>query len=222
MNDILLGIITIVGLVAGITLHEFSHALSADLLGDPTPSAQGRLTLNPIAHFDPIGALMILFSAFSSFGFGWGKPVQVSPLYFRFGPRVGMAITAIAGPFANLVLATLCAAPIRIMMALGISISYEVWLILIVIISVNIGLALFNMLPIPPLDGFSVLRGGVSLIPTRWGYQLGYWLDRFEPYGSVVFLLVVFGGRLLPGGSLVGLVLGPLHRLLLSLILGMG
>ena len=106
-------IVSLISLVLGITIHEFAHALSADLLGDPTPRYQGRLTLNPVAHFDPVGGLMILVSSISGFGFGWGKPVPVNPVNLRYGPRVGLALVSFAGPFSNIVLATLAAAPSR-------------------------------------------------------------------------------------------------------------
>jgi len=93
--------------VVSISIHEFSHAWAAYELGDPTARNLGRLTLNPLVHFDPLGALMILFMALAGWGLGWGKPVPVNPYNLRGNPRVGMGLTSAAGPFSNLVLATL-------------------------------------------------------------------------------------------------------------------
>ena len=165
MNQLLIPLFSLLAVIVGITIHEFSHALSADLLGDRTARYMGRLTLNPVAHFDPIGALMILVSSVTGFGFGWGKPVPVNPLNLRFGPRVGLALTAFAGPFSNLFLATLFAVPRQLLGPLP----WTLEMALYTAASTNIALAVFNLLPIHPLDGFSVLRGIVATIRTRWG-----------------------------------------------------
>jgi len=220
LTSLLYGLISLIGVVAGITVHEFSHALSADILGDPTPRYNGRLTLNPLAHLDPLGGMMILMSSLSGFGFGWGKPVPVNPVNLRFGPRVGMALTAFAGPFSNLVLATLAVAPIRIAHTLRVSLPYMLSLILTIIATVNVSLALFNLLPFAPLDGFSVLRGVFSLIRTDWAYRIGSFLDRVEPYGPIILLLLFATGWILPF-SLIGVLLKPLITLLMRAILGL-
>jgi Zn-dependent protease len=223
LDYIIAFVATVLALILGTTLHEFSHAFSADLLGDPTPRAQGRVTLNPAAHFDPIGGLMMVFSSIpgSSFGLGWGKPVMVTPTYLRFGPRVGGAIVSFAGPFSNLVLATLCALPLRIASAQGIPLSPEVEFVLYVAVSTNIGLALFNLLPIPPLDGFSVLRGLVSTIRTRWAYDLGDQLDQVQAYGPWIFIALIALNRVLPlRYGLIGAILMPFQRPLMWLIAG--
>ncbi len=219
-DNLLWPIASLISVVVGITIHEFSHALSAEILGDPTPRYNGRLTLNPLAHFDPMGGIMVLMSSLSGLGFGWGKPVPVNPINLRFGPRVGMAITAFAGPFSNLVLATLAAAPIRIAMTLRASLPYTLIALLLMIALINISLAVFNMLPLAPLDGFSVLRGLFSLIRANWAYRAGTFLDRLEPFGPIVLLLLIMSGWILPGVGLLSLILSPFISLFRWVIIG--
>jgi Zn-dependent protease len=216
LSSLTLFVASLLALMVGITVHEFAHALSADLLGDPTPRYQGRLTLNPIAHFDPIGALMILVSSISGLGFGWGKPVQVNPVNLRFGPRVGMALTSLAGPLSNIVVATLFAAPLRLVNPMSLTARS----LLFTAVSSNVALAVFNLLPLYPLDGFSVLRGAVASIRARWAYQLGGILDRMLTYGPMIFLFVIFADQLLPGRGIIWTILGPVYSLLIWLILG--
>lgn len=213
---ILVPLISLLSLVLGITVHEFSHAWSAYMLGDSTARYQGRLTLNPIVHFDPIGGLMILVSSLTGFGFGWGKPVPVNPTYLRFGPRVGMAITAFAGPFSNIVLATLFGAPLRVTNALPPLVSA----ILFTVASTNIALAVFNLLPLHPLDGFSVLRGALSTIRTRWAYEASSVMDRMIALGPILFMGVLFLDQALPGRSILWTILWPPYRLLMWLATG--
>lgn len=216
MNAITVVIATLLGVLLGITVHEFSHALSADWLGDPTARDMGRLTLNPVAHLDPIGGLMILISSISGFGFGWGKPVPVNPVRLRFGPRVGMALTGVAGPFANIVLATLVAAPLHLVR----SMSPVVYSVLYVIVSTNVALAVFNLLPIYPLDGFSVLRGVLATVRGRWAYEASNVLDRMLTFGPMIFMLLLVVDRFLPGRGIIWTVLWPPYQLLMRLILG--
>jgi Zn-dependent protease len=216
LNTLLILLASLVSLMLGITVHEFSHALAADMLGDSTARRQGRLTLNPIAHFDPIGGLMILVSSLSGFGFGWGKPVPVNALNLRFGPRVGMALTSFAGPFSNVVLATLCAAPLRI----GLALPGVVSLLLYTIISTNITLAVFNMLPLHPLDGFSVLRGVLATVRARWAYDAGQFMDRLYTLGPMLFMALIFIDQVLPGRGILWTILWPFYRLLMWLVLG--
>lgn len=205
----------LLALIVGITIHEFSHALAADALGDPTARYQGRLTLNPVAHFDPLGAMMILYSVVSGWGFGWGKPVPVNPRYLRYGPRVGMALTSVAGPASNLLIAMVAASPFR----LGLPLPDLFGRLLLTMVFVNVGLALFNMLPIPPLDGFSVLSGLLSTIRAKWAYDLVTQLDRLQAFGPMLFLLVIMADQFLPI-SILGTLLGKPAQLIFRVLMG--
>ncbi len=170
-----------VALVAGITLHEFSHALTADMLGDRRPRALGRVSLNPLRHIDPVGAIFFVLMRF-----GWGKPVPVNAYALRPG-RIGMAYVAAAGPVANLLLAVVVAVIFRLAeMAglLGIGGNF-VWLVLLSTVFYNVVLALFNLLPIPPLDGYNLV---LPFLPPRWAFSV----QRYAPYGVLVLLLLVF------------------------------
>lgn len=202
-------------LVIGITIHEFSHALAADMLGDPTARLLGRLTLNPAAHFDPLGAMMILYSVLVGWGFGWGKPVPVDPRYLRYGPRVGMALTSVAGPASNLLVAAVAATPFR----LGIPLPGLLGPLMLTVVVVNVGLALFNMLPIPPLDGFSVLSGLLSTIRTKWAYDVVTQLDRLRAFGPMLFLLVIMADQFLPF-SILGVLLNKPAQWIAFALLG--
>src|SRR3989344_3093930 len=141
----LLGLTWLLGLILATTIHEFAHALVADRLGAPTPRLQGRLTLNPLAHLDPLGTLMLLVTRF-----GWGKPVQFDPFNLQ-NPRRDTAIISLAGPVSNLATAALAATVIRLF-----PIAYPLLLPLIVL---SVGLALFNLIPIHPLDGGKIILG---------------------------------------------------------------
>lgn len=166
-----------------IPIHEYAHAWSATKLGDNTPRYQGRLTLNPLAHIDPIGAICMVIC-----GFGWGRPVQVNPLNFK-KYRKGMALTAAAGPISNLIVAfvgTIVFKFLKPMFYYNPSTAfYWVLVILQYFIAVNLGLAVFNLLPIPPLDGSKILS-----------YFTGPKFDRFvaqyQLYISIAFIVLVF------------------------------
>ncbi|MFZ5919300.1 MAG: site-2 protease family protein [Chloroflexota bacterium] len=215
MGGDLSGMIAILlALIVGITIHEFSHALAADALGDSTARYQGRLTLNPAAHFDPLGALMILYSVVVGWGFGWGKPVPVNPLRLRYGPRVGMALTAVAGPLSNLLIAAVAAAPFR----LGLFLSGELGQLILTVVFVNVGLALFNMLPVPPLDGYSVLSGLLSTIRTKWAYDAVTQLDRLQAFGPMLFLLIILADQFLPFSILGFLLNRPAQWIAMTLL----
>jgi Zn-dependent protease len=169
-------------LLVAATVHEYAHAYVAVRLGDPTPKRLGRLTLNPLAHLDPWGTLLLLLV-----GFGWAKPVPVNPVYFS-DPRRGMLLVAAAGPVANLIL----------LVALG-SLSRTgfspepgwIWALWLRLIYVNAVLAVFNLLPVPPLDGSRIL--GAFL---RGGGEALY--SRLQPYGPLVLLGLVLLGWLDP------------------------
>jgi Zn-dependent protease len=205
----------LLSLLIAIDVHEFAHAWMANELGDSTARYYGRLSLNPLVHLDPMGTMMMLFSIIYGFGIGWGKPVPVNPVYLRRGPRVGMGLVAAAGPLSNLVLAAIVAVPLR----LGLSLPLSVVTLLLIVISVNIGIALFNLLPIPPLDGASILQGILSTIRARWAYQVSGALDRVQAQGYIIFIFLILVDQILPI-SILGLILGTPYRLLYRLIVG--
>lgn len=167
----------IIGLVVATTVHEFSHAYVADRLGDPTPRIQGRLTLNPLAHLDVVGTFMILF-----FRFGWGKPVQVNPNYFRVPLRDSAAVS-FAGPFSNFFLAFAIALFLR-----GTHGFLHVWFLDLfeTILDINLILGIFNLLPFPPFDGSKVIG---FFVPRRWTHAYQTYLDKGLFY---VILFVLF------------------------------
>lgn len=178
----------LIALVLGITVHEFSHAAMATWLGDSTPRYQGRLTLAPHAHLDVMGSLMFLVG-----GFGWGKPVQFNPYALRANPRTGAALVALAGPVSNFLLAALVALPVRLML-LGIPLQRLALIntpegltlqLLYSIIQYNLLLGVFNLLPIFPLDGFSILLG---VLPAEMAYQF----EQTRQYGMFLLLGVLF------------------------------
>jgi Zn-dependent protease len=179
-------------LVASIALHEFGHALVATLLGDETPRRQGRLTLNPIAHADPIGTLLLpmlglLFTQGRSTGFGWGKPVQWQPRNAtrRWSMRTSEALVAIAGPGMNLILGTLVAIVHVILVHTGaLGADHAVNKALYYAVGLNYTLMLFNLIPAPPLDGGWVAQ---RFIPAR--HQRAW--ERFSVYGPFVIMAFV-------------------------------
>ena len=189
--------------------HEFAHALVADRLGDPTPRSFGRLSPNPFVHLDLFGTIMLLLV-----GFGWAS-TPVSPNRLRGNPRTSMAIVAVAGPLANLLMATLYALPILV----GLvnveppgAILPSPYLFLLIGIQINILLMVFNLMPIPPLDGFTILLG---LLPAELAYQL----EPLRQYGFIILLVVIF---LLPtiGIDVFGTVLNPIMNVLIPFLLG--
>jgi len=160
----------LIPLLLSLTVHEWAHAWSAYRLGDDTAAMQGRLTLNPIAHIDLIGTLLLPLLGIP---FGWAKPVPVSPTRFRRGVKMstGMVITAAAGPLANIVLAFLAAVAFGLMMRFSPETTTQTMglsSLLIMLILINVSLAIFNLIPIPPLDGSRVVDG---LIPYGWRPQ---------------------------------------------------
>ncbi|NLG29442.1 MAG: site-2 protease family protein [Chloroflexi bacterium] len=198
---------TLIGLVLAITVHECAHAFTADRLGDPTGRWQGRVTLNPLAHLDPLGSLMMLVTALTGMGIGWGKPVPVNTYRLRYGPYRGHALVSLSGPLANLLLAALIGLPMRLF---GITHGWAHTL-LSTLAWVNIVIALFNLLPIPPLDGFGVLIGLISLVRASWASSAISWLLGLQRYGT----LILIGVLILPqvvGLSLIGSLVGPLAR----------
>lgn len=195
----------------GIPIHEWAHGWMAYVLGDETPEIQGRLTLNPFVHLDPIGTLMILFT-----GYGWGRSAKVNPYRMsRVGSaRTGMALSALAGPMSNIIQAVLFALPIRLGLLdrLPAAQADRLVQVLIAVIGVNISLAVFNMIPIPPLDGSKVLAG-VAPAPVADA------LERAEPYAPMLLMLLIF---VLPqlGFDLIGILTRPAMIFLLRFLIG--
>ncbi len=170
----------IVAMLVAVTVHEFAHAWTAYRLGDPTARNRGRLTLNPISHLDPWGTLLLVLV-----GFGWAKPVPVEPSYFA-NPRTGMLAVALAGPLSNFAVAFLLGVPLKMGMdftgpggVLGV--------LLIVTIRLNIALGLFNLIPIPPLDGSRVVE---MVLPPQYARDYA----RLQPWATLVLLVVLFTG----------------------------
>jgi len=207
-------IVVAIMLLIGFPVHEFAHALAAFRLGDSTAKHLGRLTLNPIAHFDPLGGILLAVTFIgSSFGFGWAKPTPVNPNNLE-GGRWGEAIVAAAGPISNLVLAIAAAIPLRYILAnrdLAIQLPSLVISVLLLFVLINIVLMIFNLIPIPPLDGSKVL---FAFLPPRLAWQ---WRPMLEQYGFILLLLVFF---LPPGGSIGGRIIRPIIDGFLSLLVG--
>jgi Zn-dependent protease len=202
------------GFVIGTTLHEFMHAYSALLLGDNTAQRMGRITLNPVAHFDPLGFFMAVLLALGIGFLAWGRPVMVNPYALRFGRR-GMAIVAVAGPISNLVLAAALTPLYRLG---GDMLPVEVYRVVENMIWVNILLFSFNLIPIPPLDGFNILTG---ILPNTWTIIL----EPIRAYSIPILLGMVFFvpylGRMIGIGlNPVGAALRPVVQALQQLLLG--
>jgi Zn-dependent protease len=193
----------LVALVIAISVHEACHAWMAYNLGDPTAKYLGRLTLNPLAHLDPMGAIAIFL-----IGFGWGKPVPVNPYKLVNGAKTGMAIVSLAGPLSNVATASLFAIPLRLELISNDQIAY----LLFTIVMINISLAVFNLIPLPPLDGFKILQG---ILPDRQAYSLG----RLEQYGPALLFAVIFLDSFTHIG-IISRILGPASSLLLRILLG--
>lgn len=158
------------GILIGFTFHEFAHAKVADKLGDSTPRNQGRVTTNPLAHMDPVGFISLLF-----LGFGWGKPVEIDSGYFKH-PRKDTILVTVAGVTMNLILAILFSIILKVyVMAVGYSFSgmtEAIYTILLEVVVVNLVLMIFNLMPIPPLDGFNLLTEIFDLKKYSWWYFL--------------------------------------------------
>lgn len=197
-------------LVLSVTIHEFSHAWTATILGDPTAKYMGRLSLNPLAHLDPIGTLMLFLV-----GFGWGRPVPFRPEFLK-NPRFESALIALSGPLSNLLLAFLFTIPYRFL--LQESELYEVSRLMSFSleffktgIQLNLMLMIFNLIPLPPLDGSKVFS---LLLPQ----DLLRYLERYQNYGYLVLLLLIFSKSLFGIDLLGEYILYPLLALLWNLI----
>ena len=191
LNNPILMIFFIGALLIAISVHEFMHAWTANYLGDPTAKYARRVTLNPIAHLDPIGTLMIFLV-----GFGWGKPVPINPNNFQ-NPRLGSALTSLAGPMSNLLMAIALALLIKIPMVNGTLFAQ----FLMITIQLNLVLMLFNLIPIPPLDGSKVLALVFPEIEN----------PKLQIYGIFILLALLFFG-----GSIFSTVVSFLMKLLIG------
>lgn len=194
----------ITALLTAIAVHEFSHALAADHLGDPTPRLNGRLTLNPLAHLDPLGTLMLIL-----FRFGWGKPVPIDPFNLQ-NPRRDAAVISLAGPASNLLLAAFLSLIIRLAHLLTGSFGFIAEMVLTPFIILNVALAVFNLIPIHPLDGGKIL---VGLLPQKQAYPVDEFLNQ---YGLILIILLVFP---IFNFSLISMLVAPMVNLILTLLL---
>ncbi|MEK6720916.1 MAG: site-2 protease family protein [Chloroflexota bacterium] len=200
-------------LLVAFPVHEFAHALAAYRLGDGTARLFGRLTLNPIAHFDPMGGIILIISGLTGFIIGWAKPTPVNPLNLG-GGRNGEAIVAFAGPASNLVLAVMGALPLRYIQATGLVVPDLLWDVLILFVFYNVILMLLNLLPVAPLDGSKLLFALMSP-QTAWR-----WRPIFEQWGFLILIGAAFL-PILPGGNTVlGLVFDTVGVPLVNLLIG--
>ena len=176
-------------LILALVVHEFGHAVMTLWLGDDTPKKQGRVSLNPLSHLDLLGLLMVLYV-----NFGWAKPVMTNPNRYRLSPRFGMIIVAIAGPFMNFILAMisiailnalfLTAAPNNVLMTL-----------FSMMASINISLMIFNLIPIPPLDGWNIIGNLLPRSVLRSSFIANY--ARFAPFFLFIFIIFPFSSQLI-------------------------
>ncbi|MEK6645117.1 MAG: site-2 protease family protein [Candidatus Firestonebacteria bacterium] len=196
--------VTLPAILLAITIHEYAHGWVANRCGDPTAKMMGRLTLNPLAHLDPIGAIMLLLVHF-----GWAKPVPVNFNNLR-NPKRDMVFVSIAGPAANIIVAVISAIFARILFMVNYSIPPQIFTPFISILGfsvmINCALAMFNIIPIPPLDGSKILMG---LLP----YNKTLWMSRIEPYGFIILILLIMTGA-------VGVIMGAPLFFLTQLFMG--
>ncbi|MBA4537444.1 site-2 protease family protein [Bacillus aquiflavi] len=165
-------------LLIAFTIHEFAHAYVAYKFGDPTAKNQGRLTLNPIAHLDVIGTLLIFIA-----GFGWARPVPVNRFFFK-KPRLAGILVSLAGPLSNLLLVCFAFITLYGLVSMDLNVSLSVLTFLELFIRLNLILFIFNLLPLPPLDGYRIIE---DLAPNHFRAKM----TQFEVYGGLIFLILV-------------------------------
>ena len=209
-NALLSLLLTLPAVLIAITFHEFAHAFAADKLGDDTARRQGRLNLNPLSHIDPIGMIMLIFA-----GFGWGKPVEIDPRNFNRNIKmpVAEAIVAAAGPIMNFILAIIfCIIYASILKFAPMFIFTQVGGIVIILlrvcISINIGLGIFNLIPLPPLDGSKILA---AFLP----YNAKNWLEKYYNVFYIVFVVIWVTGI---AGNIISPVISAIDKGLIYLI----
>lgn len=209
-GDLLVLLLTLPGVIVAITFHEFAHAYAAYKLGDDTPKMQGRLNLNPLSHMDPVGFVLLVFAHF-----GWGRPVQINPRNFdkKYSMSTGEAIVSVAGPLMNFVLAI---AFTIIYFAIykfipSFVLSQVGWIVMIILqstIVVNIGLGVFNLIPLPPLDGSKIFRNFMS-------YNVKAWFDKYQNVFYIIFLVIWITGL---AGTIISPIITFISNGLFSLI----
>ncbi|MFC1727591.1 site-2 protease family protein [Patescibacteria group bacterium] len=204
-------VLLIVGFLLSLSVHEAAHAYVSDRLGDPTARLSNRVTLNPLAHLDPIGTLLPIFLIItgSPIIFGWGKPVPFDPFNLR-NPRRDTALISLSGPLANLAMATFLSISIRLFHSFSTQIGLNLEYLLTPIIALNIMWAIFNLIPVHPLDGGKVLIG---LLPKESAYKVDEVLNRFG-YILILFLLLPIFGR-----SPLMIIASPVINFFLSILL---
>ena len=211
LSTLLLLVVIIISIITAVTIHEFSHAVLADRLGDHTARSLGRLTINPSSHLDPMGSIIFLVA-----GFGWGKPVPVIQNNIKkISPQTGLALISLVGPASNFALALILALMIRIQLIPDLVLQLDIIASFIyILINVNILLGVFNLLPLPPLDGFKVVLG---FLPTR----LAHSVSRFERYGAIplfgILIVDMAFGKINIFNTLIGKPVGFTLELMLNI-----
>lgn len=191
-------VISLPAILLALSVHEFAHGYVAYRLGDMTPKYQGRLTLNPLAHLDLIGTLMLIFAHF-----GWAKPVMVNPNSFRGNRQRGMLYVALAGPLSNVLVALIAAILYNLLIKYNVS---YFWILLVqYLIIIDVSLAVFNLIPVPPLDGSKILAG---LLP----YSMHHLIYQLEAYGPFILILLLIT-------NVISVILHPLVNGLLNIIM---
>ena len=183
LETIMTKILTLPGIILGLSFHEFAHAWMSNHLGDPTPKRQGRLTLNPLAHIDWMGFLALLLV-----GFGWGKPVMIDPSYYK-NRRSGEFLVGIAGVTMNFILAVLISIPVRMMRqssfsATASALVENIYLMLLYAVMINLVLMVFNLIPVPPLDGWGLITQVFKLDRYEWWHKV-------YRHGTFILLLLI-------------------------------
>ncbi len=200
----------LITLVIAFSVHEFSHAWTANAFGDSTPKEAGRLTLNPLRHLDPMGTLVLIFA-----GFGWARPVPVNPYALERRSSSALMWVSLAGPMSNFVLAILASIPLRfgwLPYSGSSSILPSPYMFLVEFISINLLLMVFNLIPLAPLDGDKIVE---YFLPESWNRAF----NRIRPYSAFILLAVVFVLPML-GFDLLGWIIRPVMQSLFNLLMG--
>ena len=207
----LLGLLfTIPGVLIAITFHEYAHAKVADKLGDDTPRMEGRLSLNPFDHLDPVGSILLLFA-----GFGWGKPVHVNPRNYtrEMSMEKADALVSVAGPLMNIILAIVFAIIYCAIYKfageafLASQVGSIIMKIILYTISINVGLGIFNLIPLPPLDGSKIIK---PILP----YNAKVWFENKEGFFYIIFVVLWITGL---AGNIISPVISVVYNLILKL-----